>query len=117
MIEEVLTLAVTLGKAEKSEELRLLCQAAVEELTGELREGMAPEDCGAAFVLGAAWMALAGLEAGPGGVESFTAGAVSVQMKGGQDAAARRAVLRHQARQEMRPYIRDEGFVFRGVPG
>ena len=79
---------------------------------------VAPEDCGGAFPLAAAWVALAELAAGQdGGVERFTAGAVSVQMKGGQDAAARRAVLRLQARQVMRPYIRDEGFVFRGVPG
>lgn len=114
MIEEVLTLAVTLGKAEKSEELRLLCQAAVEELTGELREGMAPEDCGAAFVLGAAWMALAGLEAGPGRVESFTAGAVSIRTRRGGE---RSRALRFQARQVMKPFLRDTGFTFRGVRG
>ena len=77
-------------------------------------EGMAPEDCGAAFVLGAAWMALAGLEAGPGGVESFTAGAVTIRQG---DGAARRRALRMQAKQVMKPWLKDECFLFRGVRG
>ncbi len=113
MVEEVLALAATLGKVEESGELRLLCEAAVRELTGALREGMAPGDCGAAFVLGAAWLALAGLETGRERVESFTAGAVSVRTGGG----GRGKALRLQARQVMKPFLRDEGFIFRGVRG
>ena len=120
MDEEITALAQILGHVEDGglEALRALCHPARLEVAGWLKAGGAPEDCGGAFPLAAAWVALAELAAGQdGGVERFTAGAVSVQMKGGQDAAARRAVLRLQARQVMRPYIRDEGFVFRGVPG
>ena len=35
----------------------------------------------------------------------------------GMDARARCAALRLQARQVMARYLRDDGFVFRGVPG
>jgi hypothetical protein len=113
--DEVLTLAAALGKVEESETLQLLCESAVEELTGMLREGITAEDCGGAFRLAAAWMALAGLGlTQDDGVESFTAGEVSIK-KG--DAQARQAALRLQARQVMKPYLKDEGFAFRGVKG
>ena len=115
MVEKVLELAQTLGKTEGDETLRALCVAAVEELTGQLREGIAPEDCGGAFSLAAAWMALAGLGLGGGDeIERFTAGEVSIQRG---DARERRQALRLQAHQVMRPYLRDESFSFRGVKG
>ena len=114
MIEDVVKTAVALRKKDESGELSLLCEAAVKELAGELKPGITPEDCGAAFVLGAAWLALAGLETCSGGVESFTAGAVSVRAVGGSD---RGKALRLQARQVMKPFLRDEGFSFRGVRG
>lgn len=80
--------------------------------------GRDAEDCGEAFLLGAAWLALAGLAAGEdGGVESFRAGDVSIRHRSGTDARARCAALRLQARQVMARYLRDDGFVFRGVPG
>ncbi len=59
MRDEVLRLAAALGKVEESEELSLLCGAAVEELTGMLRPGVTPEECGEGFCLAVAWMALA----------------------------------------------------------
>jgi hypothetical protein len=115
MTDEVLALAAALGGAEESDTLRLLCESAVEELTGMLREDVTGEDCGGAFRLAAAWMALAELGlTQDDGVESFTAGEVSIKKGDGQ---ARRAALRLQARQVMRPYLKDEGFVFRGVKG
>ena len=49
MRDEVLRLAAALGKVEESEELSLLCGAAVEELTGMLRPGVTPEECGEGF--------------------------------------------------------------------
>lgn len=113
-MEEVLKLAAALGKREADEELSLLCAAAVEELTGMLREGCSPEECGGVFALAAAWMALAGLGAGDDGVESFTAGEVSIRK---EDGAQRRKALRMQAMEVMKPYLRDDGFVFRGVKG
>ncbi len=115
MVEKVLELALLLGKRQESQELRTLCKAAVEELSGMLREGLTPEACGGAFWVAAAWLALAGLgTAGESGVESVTAGAVSIRAG---DPGARSAALREQALQVMRPYLRDQGFAFRGVRG
>ncbi len=116
MIDKVLAMAAQLGKTEESEELRALCQAAVDELTGQLKPGVTADGCGAAFVLAAAWIALA-LRVGSaadGGVERFTAGAVTIRRG---DARLRSEALRLQARQVMKPYLRDEGFSFRGVTG
>ena len=50
----------------------------------------------------------------PGGedVESFTAGAVTIRQG---DGAARRRALRMQAKQVMKPWLKDECFLFRGV--
>lgn len=112
LMEKTLALAVSLGKREESETLRALCAAAAEELKGLLRPGLTVEDCAGAFPLAAAWMALGALEAGEGDVESFTAGAVTLRRG---DAAQRRSALRLQARQVMKPYLRDEDFLFRGV--
>ena len=120
MTEQILALARTLGPAgvTETEALEPLCRAARAELEGMLREGVTHEDCGEAFLLGAAWLALAGLAAGEdGGVESFRAGDVSIRHRSGTDARARCAALRLQARQVMARYLRDDGFVFRGVPG
>lgn len=115
MKEKVLEMASALGKTEADEALETLCAAAVETLTAQLRPGVAPEDCGQAFVLAAAWMALAQREtADGGGVERFTAGAVTIQRG---DSNARREALLLQARQVMRPWLGDEGFSFRGVRG
>ena len=120
MTEQILALARTLGPAgvTETEALEPLCRAARAELEGMLREGVTPEACGEAFLLGAAWLALAGLAAGEdGGVESFRAGDVSIRHRSEMDARARCAALRLQARQVMARYLRDDGFVFRGVPG
>lgn len=110
-----MALAVLLGKTEESEGLRTLCEAAEDELTGWLREGVTAADCGQCFVLAGAWLALAAREvAEDDGVSSFTAGEVTVRQG---DRKARGQALRLQARQVMRPYLRDEGFSFRGVRG
>lgn len=117
MKEKVLAMASALGKTGADEALTALCDAAVESLTAQLRPGVEPEDCGEAFVLAAAWMALAQRELGDaagGGVERFTAGAVTIQRG---DPNERREALLLQARQVMRTWLRDEGFSFRGVCG
>ena len=88
------------------------------ELTRRLRPGVSPEDCGSAFVLACAWMALAGLTAGESaGVERFTAGSLTIQEGGGADAAERSAALRLQAETVLGPYLADRGFAFQGVDG
>jgi hypothetical protein len=113
MTERVMELAMALGKRRESQALSLLCAAAVEKLKGRLKPGLTPQDCGEVFPLGAAWLALAGLESvESGGVESFTAGDVTIRRGEGE---FRRKALELQARQVMRPYLRDEGFAFKGV--
>lgn len=115
LIEEIVAMAVLLGKTEESEALRALCQAAEGELTGWLRDGVTAEDCGQCFVLAGAWLALAAREvAEDDGVEAFTAGDVTVRQG---DREIRGRALRLQARQVMRPYLQDEGFSFQGVRG
>jgi len=116
--EKILELAELLSEADpgQTELLERLCLAAERELTGRLRDGVAPEDCEPAFVAGAAWLALAGLYGGQGTeeVEAFTAGELTVRPTGGE---ARSARLRAQAERVMAPYLRDGGFAFVGVRG
>ncbi len=114
MTDEIVALAAVLGKTEESDGLRALCAVAAEELKGLLRPGVSAEDCKQAFVLAAAWLALAGLEAADDGVESFTAGEVTVRKRSG---TLRQKALRLQALQVMKSYIDDPGFLFRGVKG
>ena len=119
MTEEILELARQLGGPAGQEEiLRLLCRAAEMELAGRLRDGTAPEDCGEAFPLAAACLALAGLCAA-GRLEqavSFTAGDVTIRQDGGT-AAGRAAALREQAERLIAPWAEDGGFCFQKVMG
>ncbi len=115
MSEKILALAAELGETEPSELLGALCEAAERELTGRLRQGVSVENCGKSFPLAAAWLALAGLQdAKEDGVKSFSAGEVSIQRGEGD---ARQKALRRQALLVMRPFLRDERFIFRGVRG
>ncbi len=115
MTERVVELATVLGKRGESAALSLLCAAAVEELKELLKPGITVEDCGEAFPLAAAWLALAGMESMENdGVESFTAGDVTIRKGEGE---FRRKALELQARQVMKPYLKDEGFAFKGVRG
>ena len=80
-----MAMAKALGHVTAGQEtaLEALCQAAETELARRLRPGVSPEDCGSAFVLACAWMALAGLTAGESaGVEKFTAGSLTVVRDG-----------------------------------
>lgn len=115
LTQEILELAGRMCGGRADRELLLpLCQAAREEVQSRLRPGLDPRDCGPAFVLAAAWLALAGLETsqGQGGVSSFTAGELSIRTQGGGQARA----LREQAWALMAPY-RQDSFCFRGVRG
>ena len=116
MEERMIELAEAIGGTGETERplLRLLCGQVRRELAGRLRAGVAEEDCQDAMALAGAWLALAGLYAGDGGVERFSAGDLTIQHR---DGAARGAALRLQAEQIMRPYVEDNGFVFRGVCG
>lgn len=116
MTDEIFAFAKAVGQVEPGEEeiLSRLCQAAEEELTGKLREGVEPEDCGGAFVIAAAWLALAGMcLEGTGGVTAWSAGDVSVKSRLAPGEQA--AVYRGQAMRLMQPYCEDQGFAFVGV--
>ena len=116
MNQEILALCRAMGAEADQEELLLpLVQAVREQLAGRLRPGVAPEDCGAAFPLAAAMMAvdqLSGLSGGDrGGVTSFTAGDLTIRKEAGQKS------LPAQAEALLAPWLGDTGFVFRGVRG
>jgi len=114
MTEEIMALCKAMGATDDQEELLLpLVRAAEESLTARLRVGISPVDCGSAFPLAAAMVAMEGLEgaAGISGVTSFTAGEVSIRTGGGS--AARTA----QAERLLAPWLGETGFAFRGVRG
>lgn len=120
MTEQIMAMALRLGRVSQEEQdaLEFLCQAAEAELTGRLRDGVGPEDCGTAFVLGCAWLALAGLAGGRySGGGQFTAGSVTIREGGSGEDRERSAALRLQAETVMAPYLKDRGFLFRGVEG
>lgn len=116
--ETVLTLARELSGAGEAEEalLELLCQAAEQQWEKRLRPGMTAEDCGKAFPCAVAFTAAADLAAARGGegVSGFTAGSVSVRIRGADHAAqhlppvktlAAAVLLHHHHRQALHRLI------------
>lgn len=108
------TARVFAGGLDESREavLEHLCAAAERTLCGRLREDVRPEDCHDAFVCAAAWIALSSLSAAKGsdGVDSFTAGTLTVHRATGAEHC-----LAMQAEVMMAPYLRDGSFRFQGV--
>ncbi len=106
-----------MGAEEDQDELLLpWIQAARERLEGRLRAGVLPEDCGPAFPLAAAMLAVEGLEraSGAGGAVSFTAGEVSIRTGGtGKNGES----LSAQAERLLSPWLGATGFAFQGVRG
>lgn len=117
MLQEIVSLVQEMGSGDWDEGLvRRMCQVAQTQLTIRLRPGVTPEDCGGAFPIAAAWMALGSLYEcdGTTGVESFSAGDLTIRTgNGGQ----RSKDLQHEAMRLMAPYCRESGFAFQGVPG
>lgn len=111
MSEEILAFVRAMGGGGEPAALEHLCQAAEQELAGQLKQGLSPADCGPAFPVAAAWLVLAGLEAGNAGVSAFSAGDLTIRTDAnGSDAIAR------QVRRLMAPYLADH-FAFLGAPG
>lgn len=119
MTERILALCRAMGAAQDQEELLLpLIQTVSEQLARRLREGVAPEDCGPAFPLAAAMMAidrLSGLGGGGsvGELTSFTAGDLTIHRQAGSGSRS----LSGQAEGLLAPWLGDTGFVFKGVEG
>ena len=114
MTDMIMDLCRSMGAGEDQRTLlRPLIQAAEHNLTRRLRPGKHPSDCGSAFPLAVAMLAMDGLHQADGGseVESFTAGEVTIRRgrKTGADLAG-------QAERLMAPWLADQ-FVFRGVKG
>ena len=118
--ETILTLAKALSGAGEDEEplLGSLCLAAEARWKGRLRPGVTVEDCGEAFPCAAAFTAAADLAVDRGGgVAGFTAGSVTVQVRGPAESAAQAAELRRTAERLMAPFAVPEDFCFQGVRG
>ena len=117
MLQRVMELAQGLCAGEQDEELlRTVCAGAVQALDGKLRPGLAPEDCGEAFPLAAAWLAADWMQGGSGleGVTALSAGDISIRREGAAQAGG---TMSRQAMELMAPYLRDDEFVFQGVEG
>ena len=105
-----------LGGAGRDEAvLRTLCQNACDMLDRRLRDGLTAEDCGETYPLAAAWIALDWLRGRQGldGVTYLSAGDLTVRRDGGGEIGS----MFQRAMELMRPFLRDDGFVFRGVRG
>ena len=117
MEEEILGLCYAMGAGTDQEELLLpLIRAVTDALAGRLRDGVVPEDCGSAFPLAVAMIAMDGLDRATGGggqVTSFTAGEVSIKTREGTTRDNRTT----QAERLMVPWLGETGFAFRGVRG
>ena len=110
MTEQITALARAMGAEGTEELLTALCRAAEDSLRSRLRAGVAPADCGTAFPVACALLALAALDAG-GSVSSFTAGNVTIRRSGQAGQRQREAMAL------MGPYLTPSGFHFQGVPG
>lgn len=116
MTEQVLELLQGLcGVGQDENMLRMLCESACKVLDGRLKDGLAPEDCGGAYLLAAAWLAMDWLRGSQGmdGITSLSAGDISIRREGGGD----NGKLSQRAMEIMEPYFGSDGFVFRGVDG
>ena len=104
--------------AGESDILKSLCAATESELKSRLKGGISPADCEDAFVMAAAFTAVAtfmSAQAGADDVTAFRAGDVSVTKRGEVSSLAACARLREEAERLMLPYVCDSGFDFRGV--
>lgn len=115
MTEQVLELLKKLRVCTEDDGvLELLCKTACSRLKGMLREGVAPEDCGEDFLLAAAWLVMDWLEdVGDGAnITALSAGDLTVRRDGGS-----RGRKKSRALEVLAPWLKAEGFVFRGVKG
>lgn len=116
MTEQVMELVQGLCGAGQDEEiLRTLCGNACRVLDGLLLDGVSPQDCAEPYRLAAAWIAMdwLGDSRDWDGVTSLSAGDMTVR----RDGSGESGKMSRKAMELMTPYLRDRGFVFRGVRG
>ena len=117
MTDRVLELVQALSGAGQAEERqRTLSATACQTLDRRLRDGLTAEDCEGVYPLAAAWLVMDWLRGSQGleGITSLSAGDISVRREAGSGDGGN---LSQRAFELMRPYLRDDGFVFRGVSG
>lgn len=115
MTEQVLELLKKLRTCTEDETvLELLCKTACSRLDGMLKENLTAADCGEDYVLAAAWLVMDWLEDMSDGanITALSAGDLTVRREGGSQSR-----MKDLAMELMSPYMRAEGFVFRGVRG
>lgn len=93
--------------------LEMLCEAACERLDGLLRDGVTAQDCAHAYLPAAAWLVMHWLRQSRNweGITSLSAGDMTIRRGSGGD------TLEQQAMELLGPWMKDRGFVFRGVKG
>lgn len=116
MLERVLEIAKELYPVSGGEEklLENLCRVACGRLDARLRADAEREAYADAYVTAAVWLVMDGMGAGTGGesVKRFSAGDLTIE-RGETESGG----LASRAWALMEPYLKDEGFVFRGVRG
>lgn len=116
MLQRIMDLAAAMDGGDWDEELmRSMCQTAMARLERRLKGGVTPEECGEAFPVAAAWMALGGLYVcgDAQAAESFSAGDLTIRTGTRQ----RGHTLEEQARRLMAPYCEEDTFAVQGVKG
>ena len=103
------------GAGQDENVLRTLCQGACKVLDGRLKDGLTAEDCGGAYPLAAAWIAMDWLRGSQemDGITALSAGDISIRRERSEDSGK----LSRRAMEIMEPYLGSDGFVFRGVDG
>ena len=121
MTERILELACGITNPSEGEQALLehLCHAAEMAWTARLKQGVSAEDCAEAFLCAAAFTAAADFALGRNseGVESFTAGEISIRHSGSAEGNAKADALRKTAERLMAPYTETATFAFKGVRG
>lgn len=119
LTERILTMARGIAGVSEGENplLETLCRAAEAVWTARLRDGVSAESCAEAFCCAVAFTAAADYAVGQeaDGVSGFSAGEVSVQLRGGNGRTAAADALRQTAERLMAPYAEPEDFCFKGV--
>ena len=116
MHEHILTLAAVLSGADENDWTLLepICTALESAWLARLKDGVSPETCQDAFDCAVAFSAAAVFSAGNAGLDSFSAGDVSVKIR--QDAQGQNA-LSAAAERLMAPYVLPDGLFLKGVTG
>ncbi len=101
--------------------LEAVCEAAAMEIKGKLRSNISVEDLGELYVTAAGILAIALYvelsDSADSGIESFSAGNLSVGLSNSDGIKASAASLRQTAENMLSAYLRDSGFCFMGVDG